>query len=288
MKLPLSIAEKLLLLASGEKISASRLKYPIIHDLISEGIIYKQGRIKSTLQISNKEQLYLYLRNHFAVNDLHSYVETCKKENVIRAELAAVAADSKLKSIRTFKGFLVNCYMPIQATLNSESITIYPKEGTFNFIYDFENFIPEPDITIVGIENPENFRHIHKQRYLFKKLKTLFVSRYPQHQSKDLIKWLQILPNNYLHFGDFDFAGIGIYLNEFKKYINDRSSFFVPDNIDSLIKESGSKKRYDEQKISFDISKIKEEKLLKLIKSICNHKKGLDQEILILKPTFYL
>ncbi len=281
MKLPLSTAEKLLLLASGEKIPASRLKHPIVNDLISEGIIYKQGRIKSTLQISNKEQLYLYLRNHFAINDLHSYIETYKKENLTRAELVTVAADSKLKSVRTFKGFLVNCYTPIQATLNSESIIIYPKEGTFNFIYDFENFIPEPDITIVGIENPENFRYIHKQRYLFKNLKTLFVSRYPQNQSKDLIKWLQSLPNNYLHFGDFDFAGIGIYLNEFKKYINDRANIFIPDNIDSLIKNSGSKKRYDEQKINFDISKIKEENLLELIASIHNHKKGLDQEIFI-------
>jgi len=221
------------------------------------------------------------LRNNFAINDLHSYIETYKKENLTRAELVTVAADSKLKSVRTFKGFLVNCYTPIQATLNSESIIIYPKEGTFNFIYDFENFIPEPDITIVGIENPENFRYIHKQRYLFKNLKTLFVSRYPQNQSKDLIKWLQSLPNNYLHFGDFDFAGIGIYLNEFKKYINDRANIFIPDNIDSLIKNSGNKKRYDEQKINFDISKIKEENLLELIASIHNHKKGLDQEIFI-------
>ncbi len=107
------------------------------------------------------------------------------------------------------------------------------------------------------------------------------VGHYPQNQSKDLIKWLQSLPNNYLHFGDFDFAGIGIYLNEFKKYINDRANIFIPDNIDSLIKNSGNKKRYDEQKINFDISKIKEENLLELIASIHNHKKGLDQEIFI-------
>ncbi len=281
MKIPLSTAEKLLLLASGEKIPASRLNNSIVNDLISEGIICKQGRIKSTLQISNKEQLYLYLRNHFAINDLCAYIAICKKENLTRAALVTASMDSKLKPVRTFKGFLVNCYAPIQAALNNETVTIYPKVGTFNFIYDFESFIPEPDITIVGIENPENFRYIHKQRYLFKNLKTLFVSRYPQNQSKDLIKWLQSLPNNYLHFGDFDFAGIGIYLNEFKKYINDRARFFIPDNIDNLIKKSGSKKRYDEQKINFDITRIKEENLLELIASIHNHKKGLDQEIFI-------
>ena len=47
--------------------------------------------------------------------------------------------------------------------------------------------------------------------------KILFVCRYPQ--SNDLIKWLQSIPNRYLHFGDLDFAGINIYLNEFKKYL---------------------------------------------------------------------
>jgi len=35
----------------------------------------------------------------------------------------------------------------------------------------------------------------------------LFVSRYPQTQSKDLLNWLQSIPNPYLHFGDFDLTG---------------------------------------------------------------------------------
>jgi hypothetical protein len=109
----------------------------------------------------------------------------------------------------------------------------------------------------------------------------LFISRYPQNQSKDLIKWLQTIPNNYLHFGDFDFAGIGIYLNEFKKHLANKATFFIPDNIDGLIKEFGNKKRYDEQKINFNTKPISETKLLKLIETIHLRRKGLDQEILI-------
>lgn len=281
MKLPLSIAKKLLLLENGEKIPASKLKHQIIQDLIAEGILHKPGRIKSAIQISDKEQLNLFLQNHFAINDLHSYIDTHEKEDIIRAELVAVAADSKLRSIRTFKGFLVNCYMPIEATLNNESIIINPAEGTFNFIYDFEKFVPAQDITIVGIENSENFRYIYKQKYLFKNQKMLFVSRYPQNQCRDLIKWLQTIPNNYLHFGDFDFAGIGIYINEFKKHLHAKANFFIPDNIDNLIKNSGNKKRYDAQKVNFDIDRIMEENVLKLIACIHKYKKGLDQEIFI-------
>lgn len=281
MKLPLNIAEKLLLLVNGEKVQASKLKHSIAQEMISEGIIHKPGKVKSNIQIVDKQQLKLFLQNRFSINDLHSYIETLKKENLIRADLVSVAADSKIKSLRTFKGFLVNCYSPTPATLNRQAITISPTNGTFSFIYDFESFIPDKEITIVGIENPENFRYIERQKYLFKNISPLFVSRYPQNQSKDLVKWLQTIPNNYLHFGDFDFAGIGIYINEFKKHLDKKATFFIPDIIDSKIKDSGSKKRYDTQKQNFDIGIIKEENLLHLIDTIHKHKKGLDQEIFI-------
>lgn len=281
MKIPLHIAKKLLLLSNGESIPASTARHAIIEDLISEGILDRKGRIKKILILQDNVFLHTYLQNRFAISDLASYIHTYKKEDLTRAELVSIAADSKLKTVRTFKGFLVNTYLPVQATLNNESIIIQPKEGTFNFIYDFESFVPDPEITIVGIENSENFRYIEKQKYLFKNIKPLFVSRYPQNQSKDLIKWLQSIPNNYIHFGDFDFAGIGIYLNEFKKYLSDRTSFLTPDNIDNLIYNSGSRKRYDEQKINFNAISIKEKNILNLIDSIHRHKKGLDQEIFI-------
>jgi hypothetical protein len=281
MKLALNIAEKLMQLVEGQKIPASKMKYAIVQDLMAEGIIYRPGKVNSIIQLTEKQQLELYLKNHFEINDLRSYIEAVKNEESTRADLVVVAADSKVKAVRTFKGFLVNSYTPISTTLNGESHIICPTIGTFNFIYDFEGFIPTPDVTIVGIENPENFRHIEKQQYLFKDIKPLFVSRYPQNQSKDLIKWLQSIPNNYMHFGDFDFAGIGIYLNEFQKYIGERGNFFVPNNIEELIIKFGSKKRYDIQKANFNTDLVRDDKLLRLIKLLHICKKGLDQEILI-------
>lgn len=281
MKIPLHIAEKLLLLSNGASIPDSSARHSIIDDLVLEGILNRRGRIKKTLLLQDDLSLYTYLQNRYEVSDLALYIQVNKQENLIRADLVSVSADSKLKAIRTFKGFLVNCYSPVQATFNNELIVVLPKEGTFSFIYDFEKFIPALDITVVGIENPENFRHINKQKYLFRNIKPLFVSRYPQNQSKDLIKWLQLIPNNYLHFGDFDFSGIGIYLNEFKKHLNNRANFLIPEDIDNLIKKSGSKKRYNIQTPNFVIKGIKEESLIKLIDSIHRHKKGLDQEIFI-------
>jgi len=281
MKVPVHIAEKLLLLSQGKRIPSSLAKHSLIDDLVLEGIIERKGRIQKTLLVVDNNALHIYLQNKCSINDLQQYIQVSKKEEVTRAELVATTSDSKHTGVRSFKGFLVNCYSPIQARLNGKQITLNPVEGTFQFIYDYEKFSISADITIVGIENPSNFREIDKQKYLFNDIKPLFVSRYPQNQSKDLIKWLQSIPNNYQHFGDFDFAGIGIYLNEFKKHLPDRALFFIPENIDKLISDFGNKKRYDIQKINFEANEIREEKLLQLIDTIHKFRKGLDQEILI-------
>ena len=281
MKIPVHIAEKLLQLTQGEKIPVSSARHTLIDELVNEGIIHRNGRIQKTLHITTPNSLFQYLQNKYGINDLKKYIELINKEDVKRSELVEVSSDSKMKKVRTFKGFLINSYIPIQSTFNSKPTTLNFTDGIFKFIYDFENFIPEKSITIVGIENPENFRFIVKQKHFFKDIKPLFVSRYPQNQSKDLIKWLQLIPNKYIHFGDFDLAGIGIYLNEYKKHLSDKATFFIPENIDVLISENGSKERYNKQKVNFGRITIEEEKLIDLIKLIHKNKKGLDQERLI-------
>ena len=281
MKIPIHIAQKIVQLSQGETLPSSVAKHFIIEELISERIIERTGRIQKKLQLINRNTLFLYLQNKYGISDLEKYIEVSQKENVQRSELVEISSNSKLRNVRTFKGFLVNSYLPIQATLNGEETTLNFTEGTFQFIYDFENFIPENNITIVGIENAENFRWIAKQKHLFVDIKPLFVSRYPQNQSKDLVKWLQSIPNNYLHFGDFDFAGIGIYINEFKRHLPEQASFFIPENIEILIAEKGNKKRYDQQKINFKTESIEDEKLAQLIQTIHCYKQGLDQEIFI-------
>lgn len=281
MIIPIHIAQKLLSLSKGETIPSSSAKHFLVEELVLEGIIERNGRIKKTLRLQDNNALNNYLKNIYSISNLSDFIEALQKENITRNELVSVSSDSKIRKVRTFKGFLVNCFNPIQVTLDNKRITINPVEGTFQFIYDFEKFIPSSDTTIVGIENPENFRHIDKQKYLFEKINPLFVCRYPQNQSKDLIKWLKVIPNNYLHFGDFDFAGIGIYINEFNKHLIDKSQFFIPENIDDLIKQHGNKNRYNDQNINFNIEIIRESGIIDLINIIHKYRKGLDQEVLI-------
>lgn len=281
MKLPVHIAQKLVQLIDGETLSSSAIKHSIIEELVTERIIERTGRIHKKIHLVNASAVIQYLQNKYGINDLEKYIEVAQKENVQRSELVEISSNSKLKNTRTFKGFLINSYIPIKATLNGKESMLNFTEGMFQFIYDFESFIPENDITIVGVENAENFRWIENQKHLFEDIKPLFVSRYPQNQSKDLIKWLQSIPNKYLHFGDFDFAGIGIYLNEYKKHLEEKASFFIPENIEILISKNGNKNRYDQQKINFKIEKIKEEKIENLIAILHQYKQGLDQELFI-------
>lgn len=281
MKVPLHIAEKLQKLSLGDTIPDSSAKHSIINDLVDEGIIERKGRIKKTLYLYENEALFTYLKNKHSINNLSIYIDAIKKENSTRSEMIAAASDSKLKTIRTFKGFLINSYIPIKAKLNEQTITVEPVNGIFQFIYDFENFSIPKDVIIVGIENPENFRYVEKEKYLFNDIKPLFVSRYPQGQSRDLLRWLRAIPNNYVHFGDFDLSGIGIYLNECKIYLKERAHFYIPDDIEQLIKKYGNRKGYNVQKLNFDVNSIQEEGLTKLIGTIHKYRKGLEQEVLI-------
>ena len=289
MKIAVSIAENLILLQNGEKIPASKMKNSIVNEMLENGILKKQiqGRSKSLIYLSDKQKLNNFIQNHYGISDLKNYIDALKNSNLTRADAIAVSSNSKLKKIRTFKGFLVNCYNPIQATINEKTIILNPTEGIFQFIYNFESFTIPQNITVVGVENPENFSYIEKQNHLFDNINPLFVSRYPQSQSKDLFKWLREIPNNYLHFGDFDFAGIGIYLNEYKKYLGEKAQFFISENIEYLFENYGNKELYNNQKINFDTNTISEIDLLKLIKIIHKHKKGLEQEIFINNASIY-
>ena len=167
---------------------------------------------------------------------------------VTRSEQVAETGNSKLVTARSCPGFPVNSYEPIICGLNGKELVVNPQEGTFLFIADWHSFAIPADVTVVNIENMENFRLIRRQQSLFVSAlagkRLLFVSRYPQ--SSDLRTWLQTIPNQYVHFGDFDLAGIHIFFTEFQKYLGTRASFLIPQDIEQRIKH-GSAERYNDQ-----------------------------------------
>ncbi len=212
---------------------------------------------------------------------------------ISRSEQAAETGNSKLARVRSCPGFPVNAYEPIPCRLNGQEMEVCPNEGCFLFIADWQRFSIPKDVVVVGIENMENFRFIRQQKALFSspllsggplpheerlylsRERLLFVSRYPQ--STDLRSWLQTIPNRYVHFGDFDLAGINIFLTEFRQHLGDRASFLIPTDIEQRL-QNGSLERYREQYHRFRNLTSDIPSLQKLIDLIHRYHRGYDQE----------
>lgn len=264
-------------LLSGEVVAGSKLSGRLTMELLAEGLlqVIPHGSRKS-YRARDVEALKRYLIDK---DERYRILEVSGSDS--RASMATDTGNSKLVMVRSCPGFPVNSYEPICCRLNDKPFVVNPQEGSFTFITDWERFSIPEDVTVIGIENMENFRKIRQQRTFFEhyllqheqSLRTLFVSRYPQ--STDLRKWLCTISNHYLHFGDFDLAGINIFLTEFYKYLGPtRSSFLIPDDIADRLK-AGSAKRYDDQLKSLSTDN---EELQQLIDLIRHERKGYDQE----------
>lgn len=267
-------------LIAGEQVAGSKLNSKLRDELLAEGMLLVTSRGSSkSYRARNAEALKRFLIDR---DESYRILEADASDS--RASMAAETGNSKLVMVRSCPGFPVNSYEPIECFLDGNPFVVNPQEGIFLFVSDWEKFTIPDDVVVIGIENMENFRMIRKQRTFFEKYlhdhdlsdKVLFVSRYPQ--STDLRKWLYTIPNHYLHFGDFDLAGINIFLFEFQQYLGkERSSYLIPDDIESRLK-SGSRKRYDEQCNRFKDIKSDILELQQLIDLIHHKRKAYDQE----------
>lgn len=282
MKKTAGLIEKLIRLANGVALPASNLKGEWFEQMLAEGILVSitHGSHKS-FRVANADTFRHYLDSQYNIRDLEQTLQLLSEENPNRALQVDVSGDSKFVRQRSFRGFLVNSYQPIEAILNGQSITICPPEGSFLFVSDYQHFSLAEDVVIVGIENAENFRYIRCQKQLLAAYeKVLFVSRYPQ--NGDLVRWLQSIPNNYVHFGDLDLAGIAIYQNEFYRHLGERSSFLIPEDYEERI-SSGNRERYDKQLPQYGKMKIQDQRIASVLSCIYRYHRGYDQEGFIVK-----
>lgn len=277
IQLPKSILEQLLRLSKGESVPSSAFKGGIVTEMLDNDVIVPivHGRRKTYKAVS-PTVLTDFLASNYEINDIEAYASLQNGPSPSRSLQVAALGNSKAVRRRTMRGFMVNTYEPVRALYKGKTIEIHPYDGMFTFIYDYYALALTADVTIVGIENCENFRWVSRQRELFRHLdKVLFVCRYPQ--SGDLVRWLQKIPNRYIHFGDFDLAGVFIYQNEFYNRLGERASFFVPKDIEERLK-IGSRERYDAQIKKYSHMKITDERIRPVVDLIKKHRRGYDQE----------
>ena len=276
----MAISASIQALISGEQVAGSKLSSKLLDELMAEGLlsVVTHGSRKS-YRARDVEALKRYL-----IDKDESYRMLEVSSFVSRASLAAETGNSKLMTVRSCPGFPVNSYEPISCSLCDKYFVVNPHEGSFVFIDTWQQFSIPQDIVVVGIENMENFRRIRQQKKLFESvlgnMPLLFVSRYPQ--STDLRNWLMGIPNRYVHFGDFDLAGIHIFLTEFQKYLGDRASFLIPSDIEQRLTQ-GSATRYNIQYDKFHTLRCTDTRLQSLIGLIMNYHKCYDQEGYIIK-----
>ena len=271
----MAISASIQALISGEQVAGSKLSSKLLDELMAEGLLLVVAHgSKKSYRARDTEVLKRYL-----IDKDESYRILNVTVVDSRASLAEETGNSKLLSVRSCPGFPINSYEPIESLLNGETFVVNPPEGSFVFIDDWSHFSIPEDIVVVGIENMENFRMIRQQRKLFESIlgdkQLLFVSRYPQ--STDLRSWLLTIPNKYVHFGDFDLAGIHIFLKEFHKYLGGRSTYLIPSDIEQRLTK-GSQDRYNNQYGNYHTLLCDIPHLQSLIDLINQYHRGYDQE----------
>lgn len=280
MKITTSLIDKLIRLRMGETLPSSAIRGEWVEELLRDGVLIScsHGSRRSIMASSPQdlEQSLKYIDER--LGNLDKMKDLLSSE-ASRSEQATETGNSKLVSVRSCPGFPVNSYEPITCCLNGRQIIINPKEGSFVFIADWQSFSVPKDVLVVNIENMENFRLVRQQQALFSSMfpgkQILFVSRYPQ--SSDLRSWLQTVSNQYVHFGDFDLAGINIFLTEFHKYLGERAVFLIPQDIEGRL-QHGSSERYNAQYQRFKNLSSDIPSLQRLINMINKYHRCYDQE----------
>lgn len=280
MKITTSLIDKLIRLRMGETLPSSAIRGEWVEELLCDGVLISRShgsrRCIMASSPQDLEQSLKYIDERLGNLDK---MKALLSSEASRSEQATETGNSKLVSVRSCPGFPVNSYEPITCCLNGRQIVINPDEGSFVFIADWQSFSVPKDVLIVNVENMENFRLVRQQRALFSSMfpgkQILFVSRYPQ--SSDLRSWLQTVSNQYVHFGDFDLAGINIFLTEFHKYLGERAVFLIPQDIEGRL-QHGSSERYNAQYQRFKNLSSDIPSLQRLINMINKYHRCYDQE----------
>ena len=280
MKMTLSLIKKLIRLARGETLPASSCHGDIFDEMCGEGILIVTAHgSRKVVRAASEVVFREYVVTKFGVTSLENAERLFESSDNNRSTQVNVTGDSKFVRRRSFFGFLVNSYSPIHAALHGKPFVINPQPGSFVFVADYTDFLIPANVTVVGIENSENFRYIERQRDFFNSQigsgDILFVSRYPQ--GGDLLRWLKSIPNRYIHFGDLDLAGVAIYQNEFYKHLGSQASFLVPNDYCERLM-AGSRERYDTQYVKYRDMKIVDSRLEPLVRYIHQAHRGYDQE----------
>jgi len=280
-KMTLSFARCLLRMAEGEQLSKSEIASKSLLENFCEDsiLIYRKISPRRSLYVcADMLAMHRYLNSQYEIISLYDFIQAHGIDCATGEDSLKATKSTKAFRKKSLQGFFVRSY-GADVYYNGTILERSPK-GIELFVHEYSELKIDEDVVVIGIENPECFTKFLRLKHLFPYSKIITVMRY---HSINASKWLKLLPNKYIHFGDFDIAGILMYQNEFVKVLGEeRSSFFIPENIEYLIKEYGSNNLFNEQLRQADyIDIVEDEKLCDLVEMIKDKKLALEQERLL-------
>lgn len=252
--------------------------------LIKDGFLEVKRVSANSRRVSAKdtEALRCFLLQAYGIPNVESLLEILEDETPTRrADLAKIGIGTKYTSIRPKSGMHINSPNGAAVTIDGSEVALSFPPYCALFVNRSAKIEIGSDVVIVGVENFENITFATQQAGLIKRdAPMIFVERGPVMRN-----WVASLKNEYIHFGDIDLAGIGIYLREFAPHLSCPKSFFIPDDIlERIEKNKGSHSRelYRSHLKQYGNIKTEEARLQELIDFIHLKKRGIEQESLIL------
>lgn len=218
------------------------------------------------------------------IEDIDFFIEK-DKQAISRDEVADKYAHTKSIESKSFNGLMISTFNKLEVNLNEKRQYLHPAEGMGSFIHYTSKLELGNDVILVGVENPQVVWYIDNYKHLFDENKKYLFLSISEYKTNYQYKWLESFKGEYIHFGDFDLAGISIYLNTVIPRLKNcnKYSFLIPDNIYNIIKEKNYTKDYQNQIRFLNIKSKEDKKVQKLIDFIKSYKITLEQETLSLE-----
>ncbi|MFA9238897.1 MAG: hypothetical protein ACEQSQ_03265 [Candidatus Paceibacteria bacterium] len=253
----------------------------LLEELIGCNCVYVSGKPQQIYLNDEEALLGVIKSNGYKVNsieDLDYFIE--EKEPKSRDEIADNYSHTKRVESKSFNGLMVSVFDKLEVIYNEKKQYFYPLEGSGLFVHYTSKLQLDDDVIVVGVENPQVVWYINKYKHLFNKEKKYLFLCISEYKTTYQYKWLESFCGEYIHFGDFDLAGINIYLNAIVPKLKKAKShsFLIPDNIYEIIKKKNYMLDYSNQTRYLNITSKKDKDLQKLIEFIKNNKITIEQE----------
>ena len=247
----------LLKLKANKELNYSSVPESLLQKLQEENLVTVVTLSPKRKKVKVKEEFFNVYSNIEKLEDITT-----------RAELIQSNAHTKEISISPQEGLYING----NCLINNVKLPLFQKSAIFL------KEIPQIDenILVVGVENYENLIYFESLLHLFQNENILFVFR-----NKTMREFFRTIPNKKIYFGDFDLAGIAIYLEQIYP-LDNGIDFYIPQDLDIIIPNFGSNYVYEKQLNQYKNLSCANEKIQEIIDIIHTNQKSLEQEYFLI------